>query len=347
MKMKIQYLLCILMSLALSPLSADMISQPAATVNLIRNTVITVEQLNEKIALYEQQAKSEGSTTAVVPLNILNIMVNDELVLQGAERDGYTITDDQIAKMVKQQKTYVEQQTGKAITDQQFEQVIKNTYGMDMAAFRKNLQDSALVDAYIRGSQSETVNDVQQPIDKDIQDFYRANRPEFINPELVRISHIYMAFDETNKATVRTEMDKIARWLKYNTYTFEELVPKYSQDKSSNTKGGDLGWLSYDDDAARKQLGEEFFNTAFELALGKTSGVVESPNGFHVVKVTIHNDPKMLGINDPIAPDSTTSVYQYIEKTLLSYNQQTAYLKAINNLIESLRKDALVEILYK
>jgi len=327
--------------------SADVISQPAATVNLIRNTVITIESLNEKVQVYQQQVEQEGSTEIINPLDVLNVMINDELVLQGAQRDGFTITEAQVDQLVKQQKAYVEQQVKTSITDEQFQQVLMNNYGMDIAAFRKNLKESALVDAYVRGTQATVLQNYKEPSENEIMEFYRANRSAFINPELVRISHIFMPFTEDTKEAVKAEIDKLARWLRYNTYTFEELVPKYSKDTGSINKGGDIGWLAFDDTSMRGYLGDSFFNAVFELQLGKASGVLESTGGFHIVKVTTHIDPKMLAIDDVINPESTVTVRQYIQQNLLSRNQQAAYLLGINMLVESLRKSALIDILYK
>jgi parvulin-like peptidyl-prolyl isomerase len=344
-----KYASCIFILLVFSGFSlfANVISQPAATVNLIRNKVITRESLNEKVLVYQQQIAKEGSTETINPLDVLNVMINDELVLQGAERDGFRITDAQVDQLVKQQKAFVEQQVKTTITDAQFEQVLLNNYGMDLAAFRKNLRESALVDAYVRGTQATVIQNFSEPTDSEIMDFYRANRSAFINPELVRISHIFMPFTENDKDAVKAEMDKIARWLRFNTFTFEELVPRFSKDTGSVNKGGDIGWLAFDDTSMRGYLGDAFFNAVFELQLGKPSGVLESTGGFHIVKVTTHIDPKMLGIDDVINPESTVTVRQYIKQNLLSRNQQAAYLKAINSLVESLRKSALIDILYK
>ena len=341
--------LCIIMMVFLisSSIHANIISQPAATVNLIRNKVITVESLNQKVAQYQQQLAAEGSSERINPLDVLNIMINDELVLQGAERDGIVITAAQVDQLVRQQKTFVEQQLGTVLTDAQFEQVIRNSYGMDLVAFRNNLRDSALVDTYVRNRQASVIQNFTPPTEAQIMEFYRANRAAFINPELVRLSHIFMPFTETDKAAVKAEMDKLARWLRFNTYTFEELVPKYSKDTASINKGGDIGWLAFDDANMRAYLGDAFFKAVFELALGKPSGVLESTGGYHIVKVTTHIDPKMLGIDDVINPESSVTVRQYIQQTLLSRNQQEAYLRGINTLVESLRKSAKIDILYK
>jgi peptidyl-prolyl cis-trans isomerase SurA len=337
----------VLLMLTNISLFADENSQTAATVNLIRNKVITNESLNAKVLVYQKQLLDEGSTEIINPLDVLNVMINDELVLQGAERDGYSISVAQVDLLVKQQKAYVESQIKTTITDEQFQQVLMNNYGMDLLAFRKNLQESALVDAYVRGTQAAVLQSFGEPTDTEIMEFYRANRSAFINPELVRISHIFMPFTDADKDTVKAEMDKLARWLRYNTYTFEELVPKYSKDTGSINKGGDIGWLAFDDTTMRAYLGDSFFKAVFELQLGKTSAVLESTGGYHIVKTTTHIDPKMLAIDDVINPESTVTVRQYIKQNLLARNQQTAYLKGINTLVESLRKSALIDILYK
>lgn len=338
----------ILLSLLLIPLmglSADIISQPAATVNLIRNTVITQQQLDQRVADYQAEAKAAGSSETVRQSDVLNVMINDELVLQGAERDGYAITDAQVEQMVRQQRAYVEQQVGRTITDAQFETVIKNNYGIGLAEFKQSLKESALVDLYVRGKMGSVLQNVAEPTEEQINEFFRTNRSAFMNPELVRLSHIFMPFTDTDKAEVKKQMDQLSRWLRYNTYTFEELVPKYSKDAESVGRGGDIGWLAFDDEEMRSYLGPGFFDAVFALQLGKPSGVLESTGGYHIVKVTTHTEPKLLGIDDPINPDSKVTVRQYIKQTLTSRNQQISYLQAIDQLVQQLRSEAMINIL--
>ncbi|WP_422480734.1 peptidylprolyl isomerase [Pleomorphochaeta sp. DL1XJH-081] len=342
----------ILLLFALLPFalfSADMISQPAATVNLIRNTVITVEDLNNRVDQYRAEANASGGAAAanqVKPLDVLNVLINDELVIQGAERDGYMITDAQVEQMVRQQKAYVEQQIGRAITDAQFETVIRNNYGIGLQEFKKSIKESTIVDRYVRGKMASVLESYEEPTEEQINEFFRTNRSAFMNPELVRISHIFMPFTDEDKAAVKKQMDQLARWLRYNTYTFEELVPKYSKDADSVGKGGDIGWLAFDDEEMRSYLGSKFFDAVFELPLGKPSGVLESTGGYHIVKVTTHTDPKLLGIEDKINPESDVTVRQYIRQTLTSRSQQAAYLSAIDQLVQQLRDEAMIDIIY-
>lgn len=334
--------LLVLVSILSGIAAADMISQPAATVNLIRNTVITVQDLQNRVDQYQAEA-----TQAVNPAEILDVMINDELVLQGAERDGYMVTDAQIDQMIRQQRTYIEQQLGNTITDAQFEIIIRNNYGVGLAEFRKSIKESTIVDRYVRGTMNDVLESYEEPTDEQILEFYRANRSSFINPELVRLSHIFMPYTEENKAEVKKQMDQLSRWLRYNTYTFEELVPKYSQDKQSVGRGGDIGWLAFDDEEMRSFLGDDFFNTVFDLPLGRPSKVIETTSGFHIVKVTTHTDPKMLSIDDQINPEEDTTVREYIRQTLTQRSQQVAYLRAIDQLVQNLRDEAQIQVLYE
>ncbi len=349
MRKKSLLIVVIMIILPLAGLFADIISQPAASVHLIRNKIITVNELNERLAEYQAEAMASGVTAAISPAEMLDVLINDEVVLQGAERDGFFVSDSQVDQLLRQQKAYAESQIGREITQEQFEMVVKSNYGIGLKEFSEKLRETALVDLYVRGKMSSVIDDWKSPSDNEINDFFRKNRASFMNPELIRLSHIFMPFDTDgmSKAQVKQEMEKLARWIRYDTYTFEELVPRYSKDPDSRNRGGDIGWLAYDDTRMRAALGPAFFDEVFTLALGKPSAVLESTTGYHIVKLTIHTEPKLLGIDEYINPDSSVTVRQDIRQTLETRNQQEAYLTAIDRLVEQLRTSARIEIFYK
>jgi parvulin-like peptidyl-prolyl isomerase len=60
---------------------------------------------------------------------------------------------------------------------------------------------------------------------------------------------------------------------------FAKLADEYSSDPGSKGKGGDLGWFG------KGRMMESFEKTAFELKPGDISDIVETPYGFHIIKV--------------------------------------------------------------
>ncbi|MBI4703891.1 MAG: peptidyl-prolyl cis-trans isomerase [Deltaproteobacteria bacterium] len=60
---------------------------------------------------------------------------------------------------------------------------------------------------------------------------------------------------------------------------FAELARQCS-DCPSGKRGGDLGTFG------RGQMVKEFEQTAFALAVGATSGVIETPFGYHIIRRT-------------------------------------------------------------
>lgn len=98
--------------------------------------------------------------------------------------------------------------------------------------------------------------------------------------EQTRARHIMMRATPTMSADeVKRRLEEMRAKIESKAATFEDLARQNSQDNSSSTKGGDLGWL-YPGDVM-----PEFEAAMAAMKPGELSGVVQTPFGFHLIQV--------------------------------------------------------------
>lgn len=328
---------------------AATIGAPAATVRLTKTTPISMADLEAEVAQYKANTVKQGGDPASVdPLQVLNLLINNELFRQGAARDGVKITDAMVESAYDSQKTNLEASTGQKFTDAEFDQIIINNFG-SVDAYRKAIREQLMVDSYVRMKKSDMLGTKVQVSDAEITSFYRKNKTNFISPETVKLSHIYIPFtnDAQKDAQNKALLERVARDIKNGTLSFEKAVVQYSEDAQSKNKAGDIGWLTMDNKEARAGLGDAFFDVAFTTDVGNVSDVVTSNTGYHILKILAYNDTKILQLQDQISPTTSTTVEQYIRSELAAQKQQANYYAAINSLVDDLRKSATINILYK
>jgi peptidyl-prolyl cis-trans isomerase D len=114
----------------------------------------------------------------------------------------------------------------------------------------------------------------------DIESYYKQNQARFGQPERRRVSHILIQVPanatEEQRQAARARAEELVTQATATPDGFANLAKKFSQDAGSAQQGGDLGWVA--------PPGLE--QAISELSKGQVSGVVASPAGFHVLKVT-------------------------------------------------------------
>ena len=113
--------------------------------------------------------------------------------------------------------------------------------------------------------------------DKEMKSWYKRH------PE-IRTSHILIEVrkDATKKlrAEAKKRADEIYQEVRKSKRPFEELVKLYTDDPLTKPSGGDVGWQS------KLTLYPTYYRAALKLKTNKLSGVVETPFGFHIIKLT-------------------------------------------------------------
>ena len=326
--------------LVMVTLSAATISSPAATVNLTKNKVITMDQLNKEVELYTKNGVS------VQQIDVLNSLIDEILIEQGAAREGYSVTDSEVEQLYANQKKSVEAQAGRTLTDAEFESLVAESYG-SVDEYKSYLKLQYLTQSYVSGAKADVLNNVAEPTENEIKTWYRQNSTNFTLPERVRLSLIAMektgdsATDSKKLSTLQSCYNDIVS----GKITFEKGVQLYSEDTDSLSIGGDWGFMA-DNSTTRTNMGDNFVNTVMLMDAGDIEGVFETPYIYAIVKCTVHLDPTILTLNDTIEEYGIT-VREYIRQGLLYQNSQYAFLNAYNELLADLRNQAKINIILK
>ena len=315
------------------------ISTPIVRLNLTKTYVITQEMLDAKVADYKEVYGEVDSA------QVLDAMISDELISQAMERDGYVLTDDQKNELLAAQKSSIESQLGMSLTEEQFAYVVETNYGVDLNSFKEYLAQQYLLQNYVMNAKSDMfTEDSVMPTSAEVESFYKKNKSSFISPENVKLAHIFFQFGD-DKAAALKKANNVATQIKSGKITFEKAVTTYSEDTDSITSGGDIGWLSISDTDTMAYMGEEFFDKVFELDAGDVSGVIESLAGYHIVKVSAHNEAKILGIDDKVSPTDSTTVRDYIANYLYQEKVNEVYQQAFVSLVADLKSQASIKYL--
>lgn len=115
-------------------------------------------------------------------------------------------------------------------------------------------------------------------------------------PSEVRASHILIGTDgvsdDEGKAAKRAEAERVLQLARAEGADFAALAREYSTGPSGPA-GGDLGFFPREG-----SMVEPFAAAAFELAVGAVSDVVETPFGYHIIKVTDRREARVVPLEE-------------------------------------------------
>lgn len=151
------------------------------------------------------------------------------------------------------------------------------TRGVTVEQLRKETEDTLAVNQMLQAEIEPQVK-IQ---DAEIKTFYDQNKPRFRQQESVRASHILIRADEKadapTKAKAKAQATDLLKQIRQGA-KFADLAKKFSQDPGSAQNGGELGFFN------KGQMVAPFDEAVFALKPGQTSGVVETPFGYHIIQ---------------------------------------------------------------
>jgi peptidyl-prolyl cis-trans isomerase C len=247
----------------------------------------------------------------------LDQLVMRELVMQEAQARRIAPDEAAVEREYKQAR-------GQFKTPQEWARFLSSS-GFDETGFRTELRSRHMVDAFVR---QETEKQSPAAVSEaDAKAFYDQNPTLFDSGERVRASHILLrvpegAAPDVRKAKRAQAEAALARVRKGD--DFAAVAREVSEDPGSGPRGGDLGPFG------KGQMVPPFEQAAFALQTGQVSGLVESPFGYHIIKV----HERMPASKVP---------FETVKGRIREHLAQTQRDKAVNDLVQGLRAKAKIE----
>ena len=318
-------------------LNAQIIDKPLVSVRLTRPELITRHRLDIKRILFENRTGTKVSDT--LEKQLLESMISERLILQSAEEKSIVVSDIEVEARVSQMRIV----NGSEISEDTFLKLVETQLGIAYYEFRDEIKNELILQKYLLAEKRIIFESIRLPSATEIENFYEQNIQRYIQPEAVRLSQIF--FDTTQlssegKLEKRQKAMRVSEEIQNGTGAFENLILLYSDDLLAKQKNGDVGYLFRNDITAKTQLGEEFFDTAFQLEIGEISQVVTSPHGYHLLQATDKLPKKILSLTDYIHPFSSITVKDSISGSMLSQRQAAAFETALREVDTELRSEA-------
>jgi peptidyl-prolyl cis-trans isomerase SurA len=214
----------------------------AATVNGKKIMMSEVERLIHQ-QMQGKESQMSAHDLAQARLTVLDKLIQREVMFQRAEQEKLLPSEEDITNELNKSK----QQSG--MTDEEFARQLKEQ-NMSMEALREETKkDLAINRLQEKYAGKVTISD------REVEDYYNANRGQFVNARGVGLAMIMvdpadnsqqgLTDDAKNDADAKTKIDSINQQLK--TGDFATVARAKSEDVNSLSRGGDIGFASEED----------------------------------------------------------------------------------------------------
>lgn len=239
---------------------------------IVNNEVISKIELDEQVKLATRQLIRQGTPLpqqALLEKQLLERMVTSRVLQQVGRETGVRIEDAQleraIARLARDNKMSVEAFRNNMVED-----------GVDYVKFREEVRNEIVV-TRLREREVDSKIVVS---DAEIDTYLRTQQASGRNDEY-NLLHILFTVPEAASPDQiqarRARADEALGKLKGGA-DFKQISASYS-DAPNALQGGELGWR------AAGRLPNIFVQAVTSMKVGEVSGVLRSPNGFHILKL--------------------------------------------------------------
>lgn len=240
---------------------------------IVNDDVITASELNRRLKETKKQLALEKINVppdAVLKRQLLDRMVQEHLQIQLATQTGIRISEadvDRAFETIAQRNKLSAEEFRKALAQK----------GIDIPAYRGQLHDQLMIQQLLE----REINNRITVTDNEVANFLEnsQNRPGM--DASYNLAHILIGIPESASPeaiqAARKRAEDVHRELSAGA-NFEQTAVSHSQGADA-LKGGNLGWKK------AGELPELFLDALKALPVGGITGILRSPNGFHILKL--------------------------------------------------------------
>ena len=255
-------------------------------VAIVGSKPILASQVEEQLVLAQAQGLKMPNDSAgrdAVRRQVLSQMVDEELIVQQAERDTtIKVTDQEVQDQVEQTVQNVRKQFG---STSEFQAQLRAAQFLSEEEWRRWLADQQrrailqqrLLDQLRQKGKLRPI----PPTDAQLRQFWEENKArQPKRPAAISFRQIVIAPqpDSAAKARARQLAESLVVALRHGA-KFADVAKQYSADSASREQGGELGWFR------RGVMVKEFEDVAFRLRPGEISDPVPTEFGYHIIQV--------------------------------------------------------------
>jgi peptidyl-prolyl cis-trans isomerase SurA len=256
-------------------------------------------------------------------LEVLRSLIDNELMLQRAEKAGLVATDADVDARLNELKA--------PYTKEEFDKQLKE-WGLTFDELKARVRKDESVKKLFNKDITSKINIT----DADVTGFYNANRGSFNLPEpQVHMAQILVTAQadpnvhnlKNDKAKNDEEAKRKIQALETRLRTGEDfamIAQNYSEDPATTPNGGDLGFLG---ESSLDKTPPELRKLVLSLQPGQISPILHTADGYRILKMISKEPAGQRDLSDP-------RVQQNIREQLLTHKDQllkTAYYETARN----------------
>ena len=272
LKRSVLFVVAILM--ASISFAQDKIQVVDKVVAVIGKNIILQSDVESQYMQYRLQGGIEGSGSAM-RCAILEELLFQKLMLNQAEMDSLTISDDEVEVELNRRITEL---IGRAGSQEKLESIFNKSMSQIKDELRRLVKEKSLQDK-VRADILKNV----AVAPAEVKAFYRSLPTDSIpmvdaQYEIMQIvKRPPISIDE--KLAIKDQLYQIRKRILTGESSFSTMAILYSEDPGSAKKGGELGFTG------RGEWAPEFEAAAFNLREGEISEVIETQFGFHIIQL--------------------------------------------------------------